>query len=82
MIAWEDVTARDFLPGGRYFAGLQGDDASVPPSHADLARGIPYPDGTGRVWYPSPRHPNEPPPWSSRWLAQSGLSGIAQNPRR
>jgi hypothetical protein len=25
MIDWEDLTATDFLPGGRYFAGFAGD---------------------------------------------------------
>jgi hypothetical protein len=73
VIAWEDVTARDFLPGGRYFAGLLDDDPR-------LARGIPYPDHTGRTWFPDVKHPEEPPPWSERWRTWAavvcGLSGV------
>jgi hypothetical protein len=42
MIDWEDLTAADSLPSGRYFAGLAGGRrplASGGP-HADMARAI------------------------------------------
>jgi hypothetical protein len=69
---WVDLV----LPGGRFIAGLRGDDdPTLPPRHADLARRIPNLDGSPVTWYLNLANPEEPPPWGSLWPSWAGLSG-------